>query len=327
MTNNDVRLKQLEDWLRQSGKKDYEIRPASDDASFRRYFRISHNNKSFIVMDAPPDKEDSRPFVGLARAFLKVGLNVPQVLEQDQEQGFLLLTDFGDRQYLDVLNDENVGRLYGDAMGALLVLQVCGDLHYPLPSYDEKCLMAEMKLFRDWLLVRHHGIELSRAEQDMLDNAFTFLCRSAVEQPQVPVHRDYHSRNLMVLESHNPGILDFQDAVTGPVTYDLVSLLRDCYIEWPRKQTEEWVTGYYDLAMQSGILREQTERQFIRWFDLMGVQRHLKAAGIFARLNYRDNKPGYMRDVPRTVGYIIDVSGRYPELEGLHRFITGKLDF
>ncbi|NOY67704.1 MAG: phosphotransferase, partial [Gammaproteobacteria bacterium] len=305
-TSTDDRLQHLHSWLIDClAVTDYQLQPASGDASFRRYFRLNHNGYSYIVMDAPPEKEDSKPFVSISRALINIGLNAPDVIEQDLDQGFLLLTDLGKKQYLDVLTKENVDRLYGDAMGALLSLQACGAAQCNFPLYDSDLLKSEMALFPDWLIGKHLNIQLSNDDRKILDDAFSILAESAQRQPQVPVHRDYHSRNLMFDETHNPGILDFQDAVIGPVTYDLVSLLRDCYIEWPREQIEAWVSGYHDLAVESGILKDENEAQFLRWFDLMGVQRHLKAAGIFARLNYRDNKPGYLADIPRTVGYII----------------------
>jgi len=308
------RLEQLKRWLDHSlGLPAYEIAPASSDASFRRYFRVCFNGESRIVMDAPPDKEDSRPFVAIARQLYAIGLNVPQILAEDLEQGFLLLSDLGSRQYLDELNAQSVERLYGDAMGALATLQACGPQAGALPRYDRELLWREMELFREWYLGRHLGLTLSASEQQVLDETFTLLAESALAQPAVTVHRDYHSRNLMVSE-HNPGILDFQDAVHGPLTYDLVSLLRDCYIAWPRSQVEEWALGYHDIALDHGILRERQPERFLRWFDLMGVQRHLKASGIFARLNHRDGKPGYLNDIPRTLGYVNEVSARYPEL-------------
>lgn len=308
------RLEQLNHWLTNTlGLPAYEITPASSDASFRRYFRISFGGETLIVMDAPPDKEDSHPFVAIGRQLFAIGLNVPEILAEDLEQGFLLLSDLGSQQYLSALNEGTVDRLYGDAMGALAVLQTSGPGSDALPPYDEALLRREMDLFSDWYLGRHLGLELSGREQAVLGEVFDLLVQNAMEQPQVSVHRDYHSRNLMV-SAHNPGILDFQDAVYGPVTYDLVSLLRDCYVAWPRQQVEQWVLGYHDIAIDHGILRGPQEEQFLRWFDLMGVQRHLKASGIFARLNHRDGKPGYLNDIPRTLGYVAEVSGRYPEL-------------
>ena len=316
----DSRLETLKDWVGQVlDLREYEVRPASVDASFRRYFRVSANGATYIVMAAPPDKEDMRPFIEIARRLHHLGLNVPEVLEQDLARGYLLLTDLGQQMYLPQLNESTVERLYGDALGALVILQA-GIFTDPgfLPEYDEALLRRELELFREWYLGRHLGLTLSRAQTAVLNNAFTLLVRSALSQPRVWVHRDYHSRNLMLTPGNNPGILDFQDAVRGPATYDLVSLLRDCYIAWPLERIEEWALGYQTLALQSGLPVCADETQFLREFDLMGVQRHLKATGIFARLNQRDGKPGYLNDIPRTLGYVVGVSGRHPALQGLH---------
>ena len=322
LNTTEPRFQAIQAWLESVlGHTGFKIELASGDASFRRYFRVLDNGTSMIVMDAPPDKEDCKPFIEIAAALQKSGLHAPQVLHQDLSLGFLLLSDLGDQQYLQVLDDNNVDRLYGDALSALATLQANAALHYDFPAYDDALLKTEMRLFTDWLIDKHLAISLSDAEQSMFSETFELLSQSALAQPQVPVHRDYHSRNLMLNPQQNPGILDFQDAVTGPVTYDLVSLLRDCYVSWPRERVEAWVRGYHQLASQSGIISDESEAEFLRWFDLMGVQRHLKAAGIFARLNYRDNKPAYLQDVPRTVGYIIDVSQRYPELQALHQFL------
>lgn len=311
------RLDLLRQWTRsQIDWPAIALAPASSDASFRRYFRICHSGDSFILMDAPPEQEDCRPFIHVSKLMLQLGLHVPEVVASDLDQGFLMLSDLGSQSYLDALDDSTVDRLYGDAMGALLALQSCVTPDCGLPDYNQDLLLTEMGLFRDWLLDRHLGIELDDTQVTELDACFRLLANSALLQPQVCVHRDFHSRNLMVCARHNPGILDFQDAVIGPVTYDLVSLLRDCYISWPRKRIEDWVAGYYELALQSGILRAEqgNEVDFLRWFDWMGVQRHLKAAGIFARLNHRDGKPGYLADVPRTLGYVSEVCAAYPEL-------------
>ena len=234
-----------------------------------------------------------------------------------------MLEDLGDRLYLDQLGTETVERLYGDALGALLTIQACGP-RAGLPDYDRALLMREMELFREWLVGRQLGVALSTAEHQLLDRTFGVLADNALEQPRVCVHRDYHSRNLMVT-THNPGILDFQDAVLGPVTYDLVSLLRDCYIRWPQARVEAWALGYYELAVQSGVLRNEHEDRFLRWFDLMGVQRHLKASGIFARLNQRDGKPGYLKDIPRTLGYITRLAPAYPELLDLGEMLQERV--
>jgi len=313
------RQQQLTHWLQQRGLSGFQLEPASSDASFRRYFRLrfAAEGHTLIAMDAPPDKEDSQPFVAAARAFHDLGLNVPEVLDADLERGFVLLTDLGTEPYLAALAPETVQRLYGDALGALVVLQACGPGAYTPPPYDDGLLQREMDLFRDWYLQRHRAWRVSDSLARELERIFALLRANALEQPQVCVHRDYHSRNLMVTEANNPGILDFQDAVMGPVTYDLVSLLRDCYVAWPRDQVESWALGYHDLALQSGVLRDEDEERFLRWFDLMGVQRHLKAIGIFARLKHRDGKPGYLDDIPRTLGYVTEVSGRYRELAPL----------
>lgn len=310
----------LQQWAQQQlGWSDVTLVPASGDASFRRYFRIEKGAISYILMDAPPEQEDCRPFVQITDLFLNMGLHVPEIHAQDLERGFLLLSDLGSRLFLDELGDDTADRLYGDALGALVTLQSLGPRGAELPPYDRSLLMTEMGLFRDWLLDRHLGIGLGESESVALQQGFELVADSALQQPRVCVHRDYHSRNLMYVERHNPGILDYQDAVIGPLTYDLVSLLRDCYIAWPRPRVEDWVLGYYELALQSGVFHpdEADEKIFLRWFDWMGVQRHLKAAGIFARLNHRDGKPGYLKDIPRTLAYVEDVCGRYQELAGL----------
>jgi N-acetylmuramate 1-kinase len=323
---SDERFDALSAWVAQTlGDGRCTLRPASSDASFRRYFRVrTADGASFIAMDAPPDQEDCRPFVRIAGAFRRVGLNVPEIIAQRLEQGFLLMTDLGDRLYLGALNDTTVDKLYGDAMQALLKLQ-CDAAPDParLPLYDRKLLYGEMELFREWYLQRHLGLKLGASEHAALDEVFGHLAGAALEQPRVVVHRDYHSRNLLVTEVDNPGILDFQDAVIGPVTYDLVSLLRDCYVAWPPLRIEAWVRKYWALASRVGVPVGRDERGFSRWFDLTGVQRHLKATGIFARLNYRDGKPNYLRDIPRVLAYIRGVAQRYPELRKLEQLLAG----
>ncbi len=301
------------------------IAPASSDASFRRYFRVWYGDQTRIVMDAPPDKEDCRPFVAMAEALRGLGLNAPEVLDGDLDQGLLLLTDLGSRQYLAELNERSVAGLYDDALTALARLQTGGDPGSPLlPPYDSALLHREMELFRDWFLGRLLGLELSVTEQRTLDQAFAALAGNALEQPLVWVHRDYHSRNLMITAPDNPGVLDFQDAVAGAVTYDLVSLLRDCYIAWPRPQVEAWALDHRARLQALGMTGLDDAGQFLRWFDLMGVQRHLKAVGIFARLNLRDGKPGYLLDIPRTLGYVLEVASRYPELAGLGNLLRAR---
>ncbi len=294
---------------------------ASADASFRRYFRVHAGGSTYIAMDAPPDKYDAQTYARIARHFRKIGLNVPQVLQSDAQQGFLLLTDLGDELYLPRLNEHTVDRLYGDAMRALRALQRDEDAGAGLPDYDEQLLLAEMALFPEWYLGRHLRIRLTPKQQRVLDRVCDRLARCALDQPRVAVHRDYHSRNLLVTSEHNPGIVDFQDAVCGPVTYDLVSLLRDCYIAWPRARVETWALEYHAAALDAGIPVCEEPARFLRWFDWMGVQRHLKAVGIFARLRHRDDKPGYLRDIPRTLGYVLEVSRRHSDLQPLHTLV------
>ncbi len=319
MNYQDHRLKAIHQWLLNEVKLgSFDLKPASSDASFRRYFRVDTGTETFIVMDAPPEKEDCRPFVDIAKVLGQAGLNTPTIIAQDLEQGFLLLTDLGTRLFLNELNDDTVESLYGDALSSLQKLQKIPHDSLPLPSYSSDLLQQEMMLFHDWFLERHLGIKLNRKEQAVLFEAFKILTESALEQPQVWVHRDYHSRNLMVFEKGSSGILDFQDAVIGPVTYDLVSLLRDCYIAWPRAQVEAWVTTYYRDGVSSYDISEQ---KFLRWFDLMGVQRHLKAIGIFSRLKIRDGKPGYLGDIPRTLDYVRDVCERYEELKSFRQLL------
>lgn len=314
------RLEQLRQWTRQQlDWPDIKLTPASGDASFRRYFRVQEDDVSYILMDAPPGKENCGSFVHVTELLLGLGLHVPKILARNLEQGFLMLSDLGSSLYLDELNENTAGRLYGDALGALAALQSCDPDSSGLPLYDRELLLFEMSLYRDWLIGTHLNIRLDQSQHQELQRSCELLADSALQQVMVCVHRDFHSRNLMVSAHHNPGILDYQDAVIGPVTYDLVSLLRDCYISWPTQRVEDWVMGYFELAQQTGILRPDRvdERQFLKWFDWMGVQRHLKAAGIFARLNHRDGKPGYLKDIPRTLAYVSDVCSRYGELSEL----------
>lgn len=325
---DDQRLKNLKKWLHNElGIICSDIVPASSDASFRRYFRIRHNGESFIIMDAPPEREDCEPFINIASAMDKLGLNVPRVLQQDLDQGYLLLSDLGNVQYLEVLNAATVDRLYSDALDALLLLQSTQEHHPLLARYDHALLIREMELVREWYLEKQLGLTLSAAQHKTLNEAFERLAQSALAQPSVWVHRDYHSRNLMLTDTHNPGVLDFQDALFGPITYDLVSLLKDCYIEWPRKQVLAWLRDYYNRLLKNKIIVDVNEALFIKWFDLMGVQRHLKATGIFARLNIRDGKSGYLQDIPRTLGYVLEVCRHYPEMNALGELLNTATPF
>ncbi len=317
---DDPRLSRLRAWLRDElGFGSFELAPASADASFRRYFRVTRSGGSLIVMDAPPDKEDLGPYLRIAGMLGEIGVHAPRVVERNTTDGFLLLTDLGSTTYLMALADRGrADALYGDAFDALVQIQAHGAGHAAkLPPYDAKLLRFEMSLFPDWLLGRHLGLALDAGEAAMLAGAMDLLTEAALAQPRVFVHRDYHSRNLMVCPGANPGILDFQDAVHGPLTYDLVSLLRDCYIAWPADRVRGWMAAYRRRAAARGLDVGADEAQFARWFDLMCVQRHLKTSGIFCRLWHRDGKPGYLDDIPRTLGYVREAAGRHDELSGL----------
>jgi hypothetical protein len=326
----DPRLDLLRHWLERGlGWHDVQLAPASADASFRRYFRVAgRDHPTVIAMDAPPGKEDVEPYLKVAGMLAGIGVNAPRVLARNAGDGFLLLTDLGSLTYLADLMAEprRADALYADAVAALVRMQSGGAKHAPgLPPYDERLLRFEMSLFTDWLLGRHLSLELSAGETAALATTFDALVANALDQPQVFVHRDYHSRNLMVCPDANPGILDFQDAVHGALTYDLVSLLRDCYVAWPQEQVVRWALDFRRQLLAEGLPAGDDEAQFLRWFDLMGVQRHLKAAGIFARLWHRDGKPGYLPDVPRTLGYIVEACARHAQFAALGALVSGRV--
>ncbi len=303
----DSRLEQIKQWIQtELDITDYDIQPASADASFRRYFRLTTADDSWVIMDAPPEKEDCEPFVKVARLIEASGAHAPHIYNYDKPQGFMRLADLGSTAYLDRLDDINADQLYGDAIAAIVKIQT---IDADLPPYDQALLQFEMSLFRDWYLEKHLGLELDAQQQSIWQDTVDLLTASALEQPAVFVHRDYHSRNLMIIDENNPGVIDFQDAVIGPASYDLVSLIKDCYIAWPRDRQLHWINQYHALTSLP-LQRED----FIKQLDLMGMQRHLKATGIFARLNHRDGKPGYLNDIPRTLAYIVDVCRRYDEL-------------
>jgi len=327
---NDQRIQQLKIWLDTILTSDYyDFALAAADGSARRYFRIHYENTSYIVMDAPPQHYDVFPVIAIGAALADLGLNVPQVFAQELEQGFLLINDFGTQSYLTELqrsNNNRVDDLYNDAFAALLRLQLGGDPDTTLlPPYDRAFVLRELEIFHNWYLQRHLGLDLSASEEAILANAFEQLALNALQQPQVWMHRDYHSRNLMMVTDRNPGILDFQDAVIGPVTYDLVSLLRDCYITWPQSRVQQWTLHYRQQLLAAGFSGIADADLFMRWFDLMGLQRHLKAVGIFARLNLRDKKPGYLQDIPRTLGYIRQVLADYPEFMALQQLLSRRM--
>ena len=323
----DERLEALKRWLKSvDGIPTAAPVPASEDASFRRYFRIG-SSPSYIVMDAPPPNEDCRPFVAVAGYLREIGVHAPLVIAADVEQGFLLLTDLGTTPYLDRLgrNADETENLYREALDALLQIQHGGrDFRAFLPPYDAARLRMEMTIFREWLCGVHLKLDFSDDEEALLASCFDAVITSALNEPKVFVHLDYHSRNLMLTDENNPGIIDFQDAVCGPLSYDVVSLLKDCYIKAPLDVIRTRADYFYqrsEIAAEAGLSAEQ----FRRNFDLMGVQRHLKAAGIFARLLHRDGKPGYLQDVPRTLSYIMDIAPDFPELKYLASLVGERV--
>ncbi len=297
------------------------LRPASADASFRRYFRVDGSDGgTYIVMDAPPPNEDVRPFIHVAGLFADTGVSVPAILAQDVERGFLLLSDLGATTYLSALNHDTSHKLYLDAIDALVLLQVQSKADV-LPEYDRALLLRELMLFPDWYINQHLGVTLTEAQQKELDKIFDALLANNLAQPQVYVHRDYHSRNLMVMDKGNPGILDFQDAVYGPITYDLVSLLRDAYVQWDEEIVLDWAIRYWERAKKAGLPVNPDIDAFYRDFEFMGLQRHLKVLGIFARLYHRDGKDAYLKDLPLVMDYTRKAAGRYKILSPLIRLL------
>ena len=321
MIHADPRRAALERWLSGHVKgRRFSLAPASADASFRRYFRATlDDGKTFVAMDAPPDREDCRPFLHVANLLRDAGVHAPQVHAQDLEQGFLLLSDLGARTYLDIINEENAPRLLADAIEALIRWQLASRPAV-LPPYDEALLRREMQLFPDWYVARHLGIQLTSTQTAMLEQVCRLLVESALAQPKVYVHRDYMPRNLMVSDP-NPGVLDFQDAVFGPITYDPVSLMRDAFVSWEEERVLDWTARYWEKAKHAGLPVQQDFGEFWRAFEWMGLQRHLKVLGIFARINYRDGKPKYLQDTPRFIRYARDVGKRYAALAPLMRLL------
>lgn len=293
------------------------LSPASNDASFRRYFRVTAGERSLIVMDAPPGREDVQPFIHVARLLRDAGLNAPQVLAADPARGFLLLTDLGQATYLSVLNEDNATELFDDAINALVRWQLA-TRPGALPPYDETLLLRELALFPDWYVARHLGVQMSPAQRQVLDTMFDRIVASNLAQPSVYVHRDYMPRNLMALPPR-PGIIDFQDAVIGPISYDLASLFRDAFISWGEERIIDWSIRYWTRARAAGLPVRPDFGAFWRDFEWMGLQRHLKVLGIFARINYRDGKPHYLADTPRFVDYVRKAARRYDELAPLAR--------
>ena len=331
MPDQDVRLQHLKVWLDEQLAKLFAeqgwgtvppatLTAASSDASFRRYFRWEGDGRSFVVMDAPPPQENCKPFVDIAFLLAKSGINVPKIYAEDLERGFLLLNDLGNKTYLDVIDGENADALFSDALQALLAFQQL-PMVAPLPSYDVALLRRELELFPEWYVKRELGIEFDAAQQQQWQSVSELLIDSALAQPKVLVHRDYMPRNLMLSEP-NPGVLDFQDAVYGPVTYDVTCLFKDAFLSWPEERVRGWLESYWQQASALDIPVQADFEDFLRASDLMGVQRHLKVIGIFARICHRDGKPRYLADVPRFFAYIEAVIARRPELADLQALLA-----
>lgn len=320
----DLRLVLLKQWLHTLPAPSIQpdsLRPASADASFRRYFRVdAADGATYIVMDAPPPQEDVRPFIHVAEVFGATGATLPQVIAQDVERGFLLLSDLGSTTYLHLLTPDTAHKLYIDAIDALVLIQAQSQPDV-LPEYDRALLLRELMLFPDWYIGKHLGLTLSAQQSATLNKVFDALLANNLAQAQVYVHRDYHSRNLMVLDQGNPGILDFQDAVYGPITYDLVSLLRDAYIEWDEEMVLDWTIRYWERAKKAGLPVNPDIDAFYRDFEFMGLQRHLKVLGIFARLYHRDGKDAYLKDLPLVMEYTRKAANRYIVLKPLVRLL------
>ncbi|HEY5559335.1 MAG TPA: phosphotransferase [Steroidobacteraceae bacterium] len=326
--NADPRLRSLERWIAGlPGPPVERIAPASADASFRRYFRIHRGDGTQIAMDAPPEHESLDAWLRIARILAATGVHVPPVLAVDAEQGFVLTGDLGRQHYLEALGGgADPEPLYAAAIDALVRMQAGGAASAAeLPPYDRELLMRELVLFPEWFVARHLGLSPDAAERRVMAAAFDWLCDQALAQPEVLVHRDYHSRNLLVRPEGNPGIVDFQDAVRGPISYDLVSLLKDCYIAWPRQRLLAWLDLYRAKAAAAGLDAGRDRDEFLQWFDRMGLQRHLKVLGIFARLWHRDGKSGYLADLPRVLEYTLEATATEPGLAEFDAFLRKRI--
>jgi N-acetylmuramate 1-kinase len=320
LSASDPRLDALRLWTSaRLDEREIVLERASEDASFRRYFRVRARDRTWIVMDAPPEREDCAPFVKVAAMMHAAGVHVPEIVAQDLEQGFLLLSDLGTTTYLRALDESNADALFSDAIDALIRWQAASRPD-ALPPYDQALLARELELFREWYVQRHLGVTLDAAQHEAIDAIFGRLVASALAQPKVFVHRDYMPRNLMLSEP-NPGVLDFQDAVYGPVTYDVVSLFRDAFLSWPEARVLDWTVRYWERAKKAGLPVDADFGAYYRAFEWMGLQRHFKVLGIFARIHYRDGKPGYLEDTPRFCTYVREVASRYSELAGVTRLL------
>lgn len=303
--------------------EDFSIQPLRNDASFRSYYRVKDRNFSYVVMEAPPEKEKTDVFVQIANSWRIRKLPVPCVYAWEKQKGYVLLSDFGDTLLLDVLNEENVEQYYSQAIALLLRLQARAPKNLPL--FDEAYIRYELDLFREWFCEKLLGLKLNQNDLALIESVNQQLIQNCLAQPQVAIHRDYHSRNLMILEeSTDFGLIDFQDAMIGPLTYDLVSILKDCYVQWPIEKIQQWAELYYQERKNSDA--ESVDlATFLKWFDLTGLQRHLKVLGIFSRLKLRDNKPNYVQDIPRILRYVFDVTSRYPEFSAFHHWLEEKV--
>ena len=314
----------LQPLLASEGVTEYQLTPASEDASFRRYFRITTPSGTRIVMDAPTAHEDCRPFIKVARLMRDAGVHAPEILAQDLSQGFLLLTDLGHQTYLDVLNDDNFDALFRPCADALVKWQLASKPDV-LPIYDAPLLRRELSLFPDWFIAKHLQVELSKSQQETLEKMFTLIIDASLAQERVYVHSDYMPRNLMVADvepQENPGVIDFQDAVYGPISYDIASLYRDAFISWDEEQVLDGTIRYWEKAKKAGLPVPAGFDDFYRDVEWMGLQRHLRILGIFARINYRDGKPRYLEDTPRFVHYVRKTCERYQELWPLVRLFN-----
>jgi N-acetylmuramate 1-kinase len=322
MPNTGNELQALKNWLNTACSLNrFTLQALANDASFRQYFRIQMDKRSYIVMLAPPGKEDINAFIAIAKDFLNNGIRTPEIFAYNLEYGYILLSDLGDTLYLDRLNKENADELYTQALAIIPKIQACKPKllnNQPLSLFNETFIRLELNLFVDWFLARHLKLKLTSKLKTSLEKVFQLLVNTALEQPRACVHRDYHSRNLLLNDKHEVGVLDFQDALYGPITYDAISLLRDAYIDWPEKQVEKWVLNFHQMLKPHCQISQD---EFLRWFDLIGVQRHLKILGIFARLCYRDNKAHYLTSTTRLLNYLIKTCEKYSELNELKQLL------
>lgn len=311
---------QLKQWVRQH--RDYsELTPIPGDAGQRKYYRVQGKDYSLIAVDAPPQTENNVGFVSIAKTFAGQGLNVPEILAVDYDLGYLLLSDLGNTLLLQVINDQNADAYYTQAFADLMKLQCCtGFENYNLPTYDRARLQEELTRFHEWYLIQHLKLELTTSEMKVLTEIYDLLIDCAIKQPMVCVHRDFHSRNLMLLPDDSFGVIDFQDAVIGPNTYDLVSLLRDCYLKWPQQKVQNWIEQFWQT-----VRPKQSCLQFSQDVDWMGLQRHIKVLGTFARLFHRDNKANYLQDIPRILRYVMEIVDNYPEFNAFQNFLTARV--